>query len=116
MTTTQIQMTEDNHSESDDNHSDSDDNHLDLLPPNDEMPIDNDTIYLDDSTIDMLPAQLDNGQLLMPSLLSDTGNDTVQEHAVRKVLGPGRADEVMVRGYGIVLRRQDMWTLDDCGG
>ena len=70
--------------------------------------------YLDDSTIDMLPAQLDNGQLLMPNLI-DTDSDAVQEHAVRKALGPGRVDEVMVRVYGIVLRRQDMSTLNGCG-
>ena len=62
----------------------------------------------------MLPAQLDDGQLLMPKL-SDADNDAVQEHAVRKALGPGREDEVMVRGYGIVLRRQDIWTLSNCG-
>ena len=103
------------YSASDDNHSDSDDNHSDLQPLDDNlMQIENETIYLDDCNIDVVPAHLNDGQLLIPKF-SDAGNDTVQEHAVRKALGPGRADEVMSRGYGIVMRRQDIWTLNDRG-
>ena len=106
---------DDNHSDLDGNHSDSDDNHSDLQPLDDNlMQIENETIYLDDCNIDVVPAHLNDEQLLIPKF-SDAGNDTVQEHAVRKALGPGRADEVMSRGYGIVMRRQDIWTLNDCG-
>ena len=46
---------------------------------------------------------------------SDVDNDAVQENTVRKALGLGRADEIMARRYGIVLRHQDTWTLNACG-
>ena len=86
-----------------------------MQQPDDNLtPIENETIYLDDCNIDVVPAHLSDGQLLIPKF-SDAGNDTVQEHAVRKVLRPGRADEVMSRGYWIVMRRQDIWTINDCG-
>ena len=70
-------------------------------------------IYLDDSNIDVLPAHFNDGELQVLKT-HDVDNDDVQERAVRKVLGPGKADEVMVRGYGIVMHRQDIWTLSDC--
>ena len=33
--------------------------------------------------------------------------------SLNKVLGPGAADEELSRGFDIVLRRQDFWTLKD---
>ena len=38
----------------------------------------------------------------------------LQEGTIRNALGPGTADEVIIKGYGITLRRQDMWTLNNC--
>ena len=38
-------------------------------------------------------------------------HSSVHEGIINKVLGPGAADEELSRGFGIVLRRQDFWTL-----
>ena len=35
-------------------------------------------------------------------------------HAIRSILGPGKADDIISKGYGITLRRQDFWTLNNC--
>ena len=40
--------------------------------------------------------------------------NTLQEELINKVLGPGAPDERITNGYGIVLRRQDFWTLNNC--
>ena len=108
-----------NHSDPDNDSSnslsDSDHDHSNFQGQDDNklMLVDDKIIYLDDSNIDVLPAQFNDGELQVLKL-HDVDNDDVQEHAVRKALGPGKADEVMVRGYGIVMHRQDMWTLSDC--
>ena len=77
------------------------------------MLIDNEAMHLDDNNVDVIPTRFDDGQLQVLKL-RDADNDDVQVHAVRKALGPGKADEVMVRGYGIVMHCQGMWTLNDC--
>jgi len=33
--------------------------------------------------------------------------------AIKQILGTGKADEIISRGYGITLRRQDYWTLNN---
>ena len=33
---------------------------------------------------------------------------------INKVLGAGASDEKITNGYGIALRRQDFWTLNNC--
>ena len=40
--------------------------------------------------------------------------NTWQEDMINKVLGPGASDEKITNGYGIALRRQDFWTLNNC--
>ena len=35
-------------------------------------------------------------------------------HAIRNILGPGKADDIITKGYEITLRRQDFWTLNNC--
>lgn len=39
--------------------------------------------------------------------------NTFQEEMINKVLGPGAPDERITNGYGITLRRQDFWTLNN---
>ena len=56
-------------------------------------------------------------QLFIPAFTSRSFAHSLtqlQEGTIRKALGPGTADEVMIKGYGITLRRQDMWTLNNC--
>ena len=40
--------------------------------------------------------------------------NTWQEDMINKVLGPGASDEKITNGYGIILQRQDFWTLNNC--
>ena len=53
------------------------------------------------------PAHQDDGQ----SLLSKPDFAEIEQVSSR-ALRPGNANEVMVRSYGITLRRRDLWTLD----
>jgi len=38
--------------------------------------------------------------------------NTLQDEMINKVLGPGAPDERITNGYGIVLQKQDFWTLN----
>ena len=40
-------------------------------------------------------------------------HNSVHKGIIDKLLGPGAANEELCRGFGIVLRRQDFWTLKD---
>ena len=40
--------------------------------------------------------------------------NTSQEEMINAALGPGAPDERITNGYGIILRRQDFWTLNNC--
>ena len=48
------------------------------------------------------------------SLNSPFTLSTSQEEMINKVLGPGAPDERIINDHGIVLRRQDFWTLNNC--
>ena len=51
----------------------------------------------------------------MPPLTSSFSHSLtpLQEGTIGKALGPGTADEEIIKSYGITLRRQDMWTLNN---
>ena len=56
-------------------------------------------------------------QLLKPDLTSRKFAHNLmplQEEMIKKALVPGTVDAVIVKGYGIALRCQDMWTLNSC--
>ena len=56
-------------------------------------------------------------QLLIPDLISRKFAHNLmplQEEMIREALGPGTVDEIIVKGYGIVLQRRDIWTLNSC--
>lgn len=38
-------------------------------------------------------------------------HNSIQENMITEALGPGAADEELSRGFGVVLRCQDFWTL-----
>ena len=40
--------------------------------------------------------------------------NTSQEEMINVALGPGAPDERITNGYGIILWRQDFWTLNNC--
>ena len=44
-------------------------------------------------------------------LLSSWDSNGLKEQYIREALGPGKADDIVSKGYGIILRRQDLWTL-----
>ena len=48
---------------------------------------------------------------VQPSITWLQHSSSVHEGIINKVLGPGAADEELSRGFGIVLRRQEFWTL-----
>ena len=52
----------------------------------------------------------------MPPLTSRSFSHNLtllQEETIGKALGPGNADEEIIKSYGITLRRQDIWTLNN---
>ena len=47
-------------------------------------------------------------------LLSSWDSNGFKEQYIREALGPGKADDIVSKGYGIILRRQGLWTLKNC--
>ena len=72
------------------------------------IPLTNGTVHLDDAT------EVPPGQQDQDFLISKSENNVLLEQTAKRALRPGKANEVVVRGYGIALRRQDMWTLNSC--